>query len=148
MGKTLHPLVPDCALRLGSKIRKEWWQKSFVNRRYRSLKKFERELEAIVDGYIYCAAYETLNDPMEGVFRSSTAFRESEDYRQARANIVDNKTQIGLPSFSEVYDHELMWAHYADASAVVCGFARPRSLVGCGSGVASVCAVTLARFAT
>jgi|HubBroStandDraft_4_1064222.scaffolds.fasta_scaffold142864_2 hypothetical protein len=82
--------------------------------RYRSLKKFERELEAIVEGYIYCAAYDTLNDPMEGVFRSSTAFRESEDYRQARANIVDNKTQIGLSSFSEVHDHELMWAHYAD----------------------------------
>jgi hypothetical protein len=29
MGKTLHPLVPYCALRLGSKIRMEWWQKSF-----------------------------------------------------------------------------------------------------------------------
>jgi hypothetical protein len=29
MGKTLHPLVPYCALRLGGKIRMEWWQKSF-----------------------------------------------------------------------------------------------------------------------
>lgn len=88
--------------------------------RYRPLKKFERELEAIVDGYIYCAAYDTLNDPMEGVFRSSTTFRESEDYRQARANIVDNKTKIGLSSFSEVHDHELMWAHYADQYRGIC----------------------------
>lgn len=29
-----------------------------------------------------------------------------------------------------------------------CMLARPRSLVGCGSGVVSVCAITLARFAT
>jgi hypothetical protein len=62
--------------------------------RYRSLKKFERELEALKEGYIFCAAYDTLNDPMEGVFRSSKVFRESDNYRDTRRAIVDNKTLV------------------------------------------------------
>jgi hypothetical protein len=91
--------------------------------RYRSLgalKRFDRELDALKEGYIYSAAYNTLNDPMEGVFRSSKVFRESDNCRAARKAIVDNKTQIGLSSFSEVYDHELMWAHYADQYRGIC----------------------------
>ena len=88
--------------------------------RYRSLKKFERELEALEEGYIFCAAYGTLNDPMEGVFRSSKEFRSSDNYSDARRAIVDNKTRIGLSSFSEVHDHELMWAHYADQYRGIC----------------------------
>ena len=45
--------------------------------RYRSLEKFDRELQALEENYLYCAQYTTLNDPMEGVFRSSRVFRES-----------------------------------------------------------------------
>jgi hypothetical protein len=88
--------------------------------RYRSLRKFDRELEALVDGHIFCAAYDTLNDPMEGVFRASRSFRQSDNYQDARRAIVDNKTQMGLSSFSEVHDHELMWAHYADHYRGIC----------------------------
>jgi hypothetical protein len=88
--------------------------------RYRSLKKFEQELGAIKDGYVFCAAYDNLNDPMEGVFRSSKIFRESDNYGDARRAILENKTRIGLSSFSEVHDHELMWAHYADQYRGIC----------------------------
>ena len=41
-----------------------------------------RELAAIVEGYLYCAAYTDLNDPMEGLFSSSELLRRSEDYRR------------------------------------------------------------------
>jgi len=88
--------------------------------RYRSLDKFERELEAIQQNYLYCAPYTSLNDPMEGVFRASRVFRGSNNYRDARRAIVDNKTEIGMCSFSEVHDHELMWAHYADQYRGIC----------------------------
>jgi hypothetical protein len=88
--------------------------------RYRSLKKFDRELEALEHNYLFCGAYITLNDPMEGVFRSSKVFRESDNYRATRREIVDNKTQLGMCSFSEVHDHELMWAHYADQYRGIC----------------------------
>lgn len=88
--------------------------------RYRSLEKLDRELEALEQNYLFCAAYTTLNDPMEGVFRSSKVFRGSDSYRATRKEIVDNKTQIGMSSFSEVHDHELMWAHYADQYRGIC----------------------------
>jgi hypothetical protein len=88
--------------------------------RYRSLKEFDREMEAIERGYLFCAAYRTLNDPMEGLFTSSKLLRESEDYRTIRDSIRDNKSQLGMCSFSEVHDHELMWAHYADQFRGIC----------------------------
>ena len=91
--------------------------------RYRSLasnRRFTRELEALQQGYIWCSAYDKLNDPMEGVFRSSKVFRESDTYRDTRRAIVENKLKIGLSSFSEVHDHELMWAHYADQYRGIC----------------------------
>jgi hypothetical protein len=88
--------------------------------RYRSLSAFDREMEAIENGYLFCAAYRTLNDPMEGLVSSSKLLRESEDYRTIRDSIRDNKSQIGMRSFSEVHDRQLMWAHYADQFRGIC----------------------------
>jgi hypothetical protein len=88
--------------------------------RYRSLDQFDREVDAIAQGYLYCAAYTNLNDPMEGLFSSSQLLRRSEDYRTIRTAVRENKAQIGMCSFSEVHDHELMWAHYAKRFSGVC----------------------------
>jgi hypothetical protein len=88
--------------------------------RYRSLEDIDRELAAIKDGYLHCAPYKDLNDPMEGLFNSSRLLRESEEYREIRRAIRDNKANLGMCSFSEVHDHELMWAHYADQFAGIC----------------------------
>lgn len=88
--------------------------------RYRSLAIPERELDAIKKGYLYCSAYLNLNDPMEGLFTSSRLFRKSQKYRTLRNAIRDNKARIGVCSFSEVHDHELMWAHYAEQFTGIC----------------------------
>src|ERR1700693_5168873 len=91
--------------------------------RYRSLRprrRFDRELEAIEAGYLFCAAYNTLNDPIEGLFSSSKLLRESEDYRAIRKSIRDKKSNTGMCSFSEAHNHELMWAHYADEFRGIC----------------------------
>lgn len=88
--------------------------------RYRSLREFDREIKAIEEGYVFCAPFSTLNDPMEGLFSSSRHLRESEDYRAVKESILDNKSQIGMCSFSEVHNHELMWAHYADQFRGIC----------------------------
>jgi len=88
--------------------------------RYRSLEKFDREIEAIKERYLYCAPYLDLNDPMEGLFTSSQLLKKSERYREIRRAITDKKAQIGMCSFSEVYDHELMWAHYANQFKGIC----------------------------
>lgn len=88
--------------------------------RYRSLREFDREMEAIEQSYIFCADFKSLNDPMEGLYSSSQNLRESDDYRAVRQSIADNKSDIGLCSFSEVRNHELMWAHYADQFKGIC----------------------------
>jgi Protein of unknown function (DUF2971) len=92
--------------------------------RYRSLGKdyesLDRELEAVTDGYVHCAAFNDLNDPMEGVFTSSKRLRNSRKYQAIRDEIISNKAQLGICSFSEVHDNPLMWAHYADEFKGVC----------------------------
>jgi hypothetical protein len=88
--------------------------------RYRSLEEFDREIEAIEETYLFCADFKSLNDPMEGLYSSSQNLRESDDYRAVRQSIRDNKSDIGMCSFSEVRNHELMWAHYADQFKGIC----------------------------
>lgn len=107
--------------------------------RYRALAKFDRELEALEQNYLFCVAYTTLNDPMEGVFHSSKVFRESTNHRITRRDIIDNKRHIGMCSFSEVYDHELMWAHYADKYSGICiAYSFARLLDNLGDNVSFV----------
>lgn len=98
--------------------------KSFVTPyrlyRYRPARNLARELAAIRESYVYCSPFESLNDPMEGLFASSRRLRNSNGYRNIREAIVENKARIGICSFSEVYDHELMWAHYAEQFKGIC----------------------------
>lgn len=88
--------------------------------RYRSTEELDRELDAIEEGYVYCAAFGSLNDPMEGLYSTSRTVRESANHRAIRTSIRENKANIGMCSFSEVHDHELMWAHYADQFRGIC----------------------------
>lgn len=88
--------------------------------RYRSVANLDREIDAIEKGYLFCAAYKDLNDPMEGFFTSSRLLRKGQNYRAIKNAIIDAKAQVGLCSFSEIYDHELMWAHYADQFTGIC----------------------------
>lgn len=63
------------------------------------------------------------------LFASSRRLRHSDGYRDVREAIVENKARIGICSFSEVYDHELMWAHYAEGFKGICiGYSFSRLL--------------------
>ncbi len=88
--------------------------------RYRLFENLDRELEAIKEGYLYCALYKDMNDPMEGLFASGHLLRTNKHFHEIRDAIVSAKSQIGICSFSEVYDHELMWAHYASQFTGFC----------------------------
>ena len=97
--------------------------------RYRPARELARELDTIRESYLYCSPFEGLNDPMEGLFASSRRLRNSDGYRDVREAIVENKARIGICSFSEVYDHELMWAHYAEEFKGICiGYSFSRLL--------------------
>ncbi|MCU1241711.1 MAG: hypothetical protein JWO71_2437 [Candidatus Acidoferrum typicum] len=88
--------------------------------RYRSFENLDRELQAIREGYLHCSPYQQLNDPMEGLFASGQLLRKDKKYREIREAITNTKANIGVCSFSEVYDHELMWAHYAGQFKGIC----------------------------
>jgi hypothetical protein len=88
--------------------------------RYRALSNLDQELDAVTNGYLFCSPYLKLNDPMEGLFASSKLLKKSPNYRTVREAIKDNKQEIGICSFSETFDHELMWAHYADQFTGIC----------------------------
>jgi hypothetical protein len=88
--------------------------------RYRSLEKFEREIAAIESANLWCAAYKTLNDPMEGLYNVSKQLRESNRYQKTKTLIANNKANLGICSFSESHRNELMWAHYSNEYSGIC----------------------------
>ena len=91
--------------------------------RYRSVsgsERLSRELSAIRDAKLWCSHFESLNDPMEGSYEASVKLRTNPDYKRIEGRIFGAKNAIGICSFSETNDHELMWAHYADQFAGIC----------------------------
>jgi hypothetical protein len=88
--------------------------------RYRSLANFEREMESIQMGYVYCSKYGAMNDPMEGFYSTSKLLEGSPELTNLTTSIFLSKSSIGICSFSEVFNHELMWAHYADQFRGIC----------------------------
>lgn len=89
--------------------------------RYRPLgEKREREIRALRNGYVWCPSFGTMNDPMEGSHRLSSRFRKYISASRREQQVTDILREMGIASFSEVYDHEPMWAHYADQFKGMC----------------------------
>ncbi len=89
--------------------------------RYRPLTKetIDREVEAIVEAYIYCPKFSQMNDPMEGAHRKSLP-AIVKGTREHDKEVLAAREKLGIASLSEVYDHEPMWAHYADKFGGLC----------------------------
>lgn len=90
--------------------------------RYRSIKddKFEQELAAIVSNYLWCSNYRALNDPMEGFYRTSPWVARQSSFEELSREILEGKRSFGICCFSDTYENELMWAHYADNYKGIC----------------------------
>jgi len=92
--------------------------------RYRSLTRspeaLEEEVDAVKENYLYCSTFDRMNDPMEGYFRPTSAFKGDANYKHTLRRIVGVKTNIGVSCFSETRDDLLMWTHYAGNHAGIC----------------------------
>lgn len=90
--------------------------------RYRTLTDgtLERELKALVDGYIFCPNFAEMNDPMEGAHAESALLQEAKSYAITVAQVAEAKAALGIASFSETHLSEPMWAHYAGAFQGIC----------------------------
>jgi hypothetical protein len=92
---------------------------------------FRRELEAIEHPYLWCSTFDRLNDPMEGFYRPSTRLRTDPDYARRVEQVFDRKMNVGIASFSDNRNNELMWAHYAGNYSGICIAYRTVQLAGC-----------------
>jgi hypothetical protein len=92
--------------------------------RYRSLEGgqdiVEREIATITESYLWCSDFTRLNDPMEGFYTPSSVLGNGRKARIIKQNILDSKSTIGIASFAESYENELMWTHYADEYHGIC----------------------------
>lgn len=89
--------------------------------RYRSLDSVDREIKTIEDADLFCASYSKINDPMEGFFEPSCMVKKNSiKLRHLNKSVDEQIGRVGICSFSEVRDHELMWAHYADQFGGIC----------------------------
>lgn len=82
--------------------------------------RFERELDAIERGQIWCSTFDRMNDPMEGFYRADAQTRRKVDYSRFVDSVRSEKLGLGIASLSETWDNELMWAHYADGFRGIC----------------------------
>jgi len=99
--------------------------------RYRRINEetLERELEAIEKGYVFCAGHTTLNDPMEGGHRLSALLSNGRSREAVKEKVKQAITSMGIASFSEIKNHETMWAHYANNFKGICISYRTASLI-------------------
>jgi len=79
-----------------------------------------REIEALRTPYLFCAAFETMNDPMEGFYSPSRLLRRRDDYERIAREIYQGKVNVGIVSLSDTKENELMWTHYAGNYSGIC----------------------------
>ncbi len=82
--------------------------------KFKSLKEFEYVADIIMNNRLYSADFKNLNDPMEGVFYSSTK------KKNIVMNITESRQKQRVCSLSRKYNNPLLWAHYADSFRGVC----------------------------
>jgi hypothetical protein len=106
--------------------------------RYRKLgESTPQEIAALLQAYVFCPAYSELNDPMEGTYRLSTRFQNNPSFSKSNSRVQAAFEAMGVASFSEVHNHEPMWAHYADKFKGMCiQYNLNKLLRGLGEGTA------------
>lgn len=82
--------------------------------KYRSLEKFDRVLDILVNNRIYASRFDKLNDPMEGYYHHTGI------YKDIINDIYGEKVKTKICSLSKKADDLLFWAYYADSQHGVC----------------------------
>lgn len=70
-------------------------------------------LDIVFNKRLFCADWQTLNDPMEGMFAYSYSSSSEKDYSQDIEAIIREKKKLKICSLSKTFDSHLLWAHYA-----------------------------------
>lgn len=98
----------------------------------------EREIKAIRENYLWFSLFEELNDPMEGFFGLTLTAAGAPDGRLILPEVQNVMRQMGVCCFSDTYENDLMWAHYAGEHRGICVKYSTHDL---RDGLPDVCAV-------
>lgn len=77
--------------------------------KYRPLNAFTEDI--IENRRLFCANWNEMNDPMEGMFEFFTTDRDDRGYLE---EIIRHKHELRVCSLSKTKYSHLLWAHYAD----------------------------------
>jgi hypothetical protein len=105
--------------------------------KYRSSgENFERDLESIRKNCFWASGIDSLNDPCEAfistknfqtqlgliikIFNKKQDSSASDEVINALNNVIERRKVMGIYSLSQTYNHELLWAHYANSHSGFC----------------------------
>jgi hypothetical protein len=108
MGTVAPPVLPEHFFRYRSLGPKD------------SLDIVNREMDAIVQSYIYCGDFLKLNDPMEGDFALTARLMKRPEAQEVLDAISTGQTDVGIASLSDTLNNDLMWTHYANNWSGIC----------------------------
>ncbi|MCL4068958.1 DUF2971 domain-containing protein [Pseudomonas sp. GX19020] len=79
-------------------------------------------MRCIEGANFWCGLHSKLNDPMEGTHRFSALLKEitKNSKEGSLSNAKREIDKVGVASFSEIKNHETMWAHYAGNFNGIC----------------------------
>jgi hypothetical protein len=103
--------------------------------RYRSLGPEEpldilnREMDAIINPYIWCSDFLKLNDPMEGAFSLSVRLQKKPNSDRVLQTIINGQTNVGIAALSDTFANDIMWTHYASNWTGICIEYRAKKLI-------------------
>lgn len=80
----------------------------------------EREIKAIRENYLWCSLFDNLNDPMEGIFGLTPTAARASDGAHIPGDVQNLMRKMGVCCFSDTYENDLMWAHYAGEYRGIC----------------------------
>lgn len=83
--------------------------------KYRSLENFERLVDIIVNKRLFGATFDSLNDPMEGVFKYERGINTD------KIDAIRNSKHIArICSLSKTFTDDLLWSFYANGHRGCC----------------------------
>jgi hypothetical protein len=94
--------------------------------KYKSCEPFVHLVDILVNQRLYCATYDTLNDPVEGVFGHSIKAPDDPDADKLRHfsyewTLHENRLKPNrICSLAGNVTNQLMWAHYTQGHKGVC----------------------------
>lgn len=80
--------------------------------KFRSAAQIEFAFDILLNRRLYCADWQHLNDPMEGLY-AYTQRANAPDAQQRVIGIREAKRQYRIASLAGTFDCHLLWAHYA-----------------------------------